>query len=160
MKDAHIAESALLCGRHNARSRCRKNSDPGPCALLAVYDFVTGGTFASVYSGANFLRIWSHQPLFVHYARSTTATSPDKEVIADSPRLPTSIIAGPPTLSPASRKNREQHKIDLLEKVFQQAFVETDYEIAVAVRGKLHPEANTPYHPSTTTSTETGTGHR
>ena len=34
------------------------------------------------------------------------------------------------------------------KKSNQQASVETDYEIALAVRGKHHPEANTPYHPS------------
>ena len=92
-------------------------------------------------------------------ATTTTATASDKEVAAAAAsRLPTSIMAGPTTLSsPASRKNREQHKLDLLEKAFQQAFVETDYEIALAVRGKLHPDANTPYHPLIESTTATGT---
>ncbi|KAG7342534.1 protein phosphatase 2C [Nitzschia inconspicua] len=39
-----------------------------------------------------------------------------------------------------------QKRLKLLEQALQQAFVETDYEIALAIRGQFHPQANQQYH--------------
>jgi len=87
-------------------------------AIFAVYDG-HGGTFAAIYSGNNFLRILSKQPRFVQYAKMCA--------------------------SDAATSNRAT-KMRVLEQAMQQAFVETDYEIGLAVRGKSHVDANSPYH--------------
>ena len=100
-------------------------------SLFAVYDG-HGGTFAAIYSGNNFLRILSKQPKFVKYAKMCAASS---------------------------NSNRAA-KMRVLEQALKQAFVETDYEIGLAIRGKSHKDANSPYHdpPKAAKSTAAGTG--
>jgi serine/threonine protein phosphatase PrpC len=88
-------------------------------ALFAVYDG-HGGTFAAIYSGSNFLRILSKQSKFVQYAKMCAASD-----------------------------NNRADKMRVLEQALQQAFVETDYEIGLAIRGKSHADANSPYHAAT-----------
>ncbi|KAG7363731.1 protein phosphatase 2C [Nitzschia inconspicua] len=50
-----------------------------------------------------------------------------------------------------------QKRLTLLEQALQQAFVETDYEIALAIRGQFHPQANQQYHHHHNTPTTTAT---
>jgi len=95
--------------------------------LLGVFDG-HGGTFAAEYAGANLCRILSKQPLFVQYAhfyqeanRSTFAT-------------------------PAARVQWLRSGVEYLEGALKQAFVELDWEIALATTGTPHPDANQPYH--------------
>ena len=68
MEDAHIAEGALYALDQTQGGAAAVKIPLRGHALFAVYDG-HGGTFAAVYSGANFLRIFSQQPHFVHYAR-------------------------------------------------------------------------------------------
>jgi len=145
MEDAHIAEGNLYAlpkgeaaveaappdgsKQLPATPKKRKIELPGH-ALFAVYDG-HGGTFAANYSGNNFLRVLSKQPKFVEYAKMVTSQTP-----AD-----------------------RGAKMEALEMALKQAFVETDYEIALAIRGKSHPDANTPYHePEVVSAGEGATG--
>jgi len=93
-------------------------------ALFAVYDG-HGGTFAAIYSGNNFLRVLSKQSKFVQYAKMCAANN--------------------------NNNNNRTAKMRVLEQALKQAFVETDYEIGLAIRGKSHADANSPYHTSAAT---------
>jgi len=117
MEDAHIAEGELYALEVDGAGKGTKIPVKGH-SLFAVYDG-HGGTFAAIYSGSNFLRILSKQPRFVLYAK---------------------MCASDPT-----NQNRTA-KMRVLEQALKQAFVETDYEIGLAVRGKSHVDANSTYH--------------
>ena len=135
MEDAHIAEPNLYAllvndnddiddsdGAAQPQAASTKLALPGH-ALFAVFDG-HGGTFSAVYSGKNFLRILSGQPKWVEYAQSLNNNDSTSSATVSKPQ-----------------------QMALLEQALQQAFVETDYEIALAIRGHPHPHANQPYHP-------------
>jgi len=122
MEDAHIAEGELYALELDANSSSGGKGTKIPLeghSLFAVYDG-HGGTFAAIYSGSNFLRILSKQPKFVKYAKMCAS-------------------------GPTDDSNRAA-KMRILEQALKQAFVETDYEIGLAIRGKSHADANSPYH--------------
>lgn len=119
MEDAHIAEGELYALEVDPNDSSKSTKIPlEGHALFAVYDG-HGGTFAAIYSGNNFLRILSKQPKFVKYAKMCASDS--------------------------SNSNRAA-KMRVLEQALKQAFVETDYEIGLAIRGNSHADANSPYH--------------
>ena len=127
MEDAHIAEVNLYAlDTKNAETEIKLKGH----SLFACYDG-HGGTFAAIYAGNNFLRILSKQSNFVKYAKLC-----DTET----------------TTTESKTKNERVIKLDLLEKALKQAFVETDYEIALAIRGKPHIDANIIYHYDSTIS--------
>lgn len=117
MEDAHIAEGELYALEVDPTGKRTKIPLKGH-ALFAVYDG-HGGTFAAIYSGNNFLRVLSKQPRFVQYAKMCASDSSN---------------------------NNRAGKMRILEQALKQAFVETDYEIGLAIRGKSHEDANSPYH--------------
>lgn len=123
MEDAHIAEGDMhaleVVGDQKTKIPLKGH------ALFAVYDG-HGGTFAAIYSGKNFLRVLSKQPRFVQYAKMCA----EETESADA------------TTSRAA-------KMQLLEQALKQAFVETDYEIGLAINGRSHADANSPYHEAT-----------
>lgn len=143
MEDAHIAEGDLYAldngnvnsssssssSNGNGNSNAVKIALPGH-SLFAVYDG-HGGTFAAIYSGNNFLRILCKQPKFVQYAKMVAADN-DNNNNNDN--------------STTTTKSTRAAKMQVLEKALKQAFVETDYEIGLAIRGKSHADANSPYH--------------
>ena len=119
MEDAHIAEGELYALEVDPNNDGKDTKIPlKGHSLFAVYDG-HGGTFAAIYSGNNFLRILSKQKKFVQYAKMCASDS--------------------------SSSNRTA-KMRILEQALKQAFVETDYEIGLAIRGKSHADANSPYH--------------
>jgi len=121
MEDAHIAEGELYAlEADNKGGKRTKIPLPGH-SLFAVYDG-HGGTFAAIYSGNNFLRVLSKQPKYVQYAKMCASDSK------------------------SSSNNDRATKMRVLEQALKQAFVETDYEIGLAVRGRSHVDANSPYH--------------
>ena len=123
MEDAHIAEGELYALEVDPKDSNKTVKIPlEGHSLFAVYDG-HGGTFAAIYSGNNFLRILSKQPKFVKYAK----------------------------MCASSNVNRAA-KMRVLEQALKQAFVETDYEIGLAIRGKSHVDANSPYHDPPKTS--------
>lgn len=160
MEDAHIAECNLYAwlekenvtttndvSSSSSSSEKKKNRDattshiiplPGH-SLFACFDG-HGGTFSADYAGRNFLRILSKQPKFVEYAEAFLS-------IEDNINQNNTTT---------TTKQSELHL--LLEQAFQQAFVETDYEIALAIRGDLHPHANQPYHHHWNTATAAASG--
>mmetsp|Transcript_13798 Transcript_13798/g.34673 ORF Transcript_13798/g.34673 Transcript_13798/m.34673 type:complete len:535 (-) Transcript_13798:449-2053(-) len=118
MEDAHIAEGELYALERDPKDSSKATKIPlVGHSLFAVYDG-HGGTFAAIYSGNNFLRILSKQSKFVKYAKMCASGSSDNRAA----------------------------KMRVLEQALKQAFVETDYEIGLAIRGKSHPDANSPYH--------------
>mmetsp|Transcript_18652 Transcript_18652/g.38419 ORF Transcript_18652/g.38419 Transcript_18652/m.38419 type:complete len:535 (+) Transcript_18652:267-1871(+) len=118
MEDAHIAEGELYALERDPKDSSKTTKIPlEGHSLFAVYDG-HGGTFAAIYSGNNFLRILSKQSKFVKYAKMCASGSSDNRAA----------------------------KMRVLEQALKQAFVETDYEIGLAIRGKSHPDANSPYH--------------
>jgi serine/threonine protein phosphatase PrpC len=117
MEDAHIAEGELYALEVDPTGKRTKIPLKGH-ALFAVYDG-HGGTFAAIYSGSNFLRVLSKQSRFVQYAKMCASDSSN---------------------------NNRAGKMRILEQALKQAFVETDYEIGLAIRGKSHEDANSPYH--------------
>ena len=140
MEDAHIAEGNLYALLMNddiitedddaqqAQAAAPPTTTKLPLkghALFAVFDG-HGGTFSAEYSGRNFLRILSSQPKWIEYAQSCLT---EKEKDAATTTTTT-----------------KQERMATLEQALQQAFVETDYEIALAIRGQPHPHANQPYH--------------
>lgn len=166
MEDAHIAEGDLYAldvvengdsttsndssnvtssdsGSNNSKIRLKGHS------LFAVYDG-HGGTFSAIYSGNNFLRVLSKQKHFVRYAKLCRQEEEEEE---KNKKKDGGNQKQPQPTATVTEKNIEAKKLSLLEKAFQQAFVETDYEIALALRGQPHPDANTPYHHTTTNST-------
>jgi len=116
MEDAHIAEGDLYALEVDNSGGKGKKIPLRGHSLFAVYDG-HGGTFAAIYSGNNFLRVLSKQPKFVQYAKMCASDSADRAT-----------------------------KMRVLEQALKQAFVETDYEIGLAVRGRSHADANSPYH--------------
>jgi serine/threonine protein phosphatase PrpC len=104
-----------------------------------------GGTFAALYTGDNLCRILSKQPLFVEYALFYQE-SLTKEFA-----------------TPAKKAQFLRSGVDYLEGALKQAFVDLDWEIAMAIRGTPHPDANTPYQmPGTSNSASAehaATGH-
>jgi len=95
-------------------------------ALFGVFDG-HGGTFAAQYAGDNYARVLSRQPQFAEYAAFFQKAS---------------------TLefeTPEKRAAHMQQGFEYLERALQQAFVTLDSEIAMAVQGTPHPEANRPY---------------
>jgi len=163
MEDAHIAEVDLYAlETEKNHDQLKKTTTKIPLkghSLFAVYDG-HGGTFAAIYSGNNFLRILSKQQNFIEYAKLCEIENNEEEKEQEKEKqknkksknnnddeeyknaTTTSTSTGTSTT-----KNREAKKLDLLDKAFKQAFVETDYEIGLAVRGKAHPDANSLYHP-------------
>jgi len=118
MEDAHIAEGELYALEVDPADSSKTIKIPlEGHSLFAVYDG-HGGTFAAIYSGNNFLRILSKQSKFVKYAKMCASGS----------------------------SNNRAAKMRVLEQALKQAFVETDYEIGLAIRGKSHADANSPYH--------------
>lgn len=117
MEDAHIAEGELYALEIDPKDSSKNIKIPlEGHSLFAVYDG-HGGTFAAIYSGNNFLRILSKQSKFVQYAKMCTSSNVNRAA-----------------------------KMRVLEQALKQAFVETDYEIGLAIRGKSHVDANSPYH--------------
>lgn len=86
-----------------------------------------GGSFAALYTGENLCRILSKQPLFVEYALFYQESLTQEFA------------------SPAEKVQFLRSGVDYLEGALKQAFVELDWEIAMAIRGTPHPDANTPY---------------
>lgn len=121
MEDAHIAEGELYALEVDKNGGKGKKIPLRGHSLFAVYDG-HGGTFAAIYSGNNFLRVLSKQPKFVKYAKMCASESTNNS------------------------DNNRAAKMRVLEQALKQAFVETDYEIGLAVRGKSHADANSPYH--------------
>lgn len=162
MEDAHIAEGDLYALEvspdrtgSGTGTTSTKLSLPGH-ALFAVYDG-HGGTFAALYSGNNFLRVLSKQTKFVRYAKmcredyganNAANTSEDNSDggcgESSSATTTTTAVATPANTKTAA--NRAAKKMELLEQALKQAFVEIDYEIGLAVTGKSHADANSPYH--------------
>lgn len=133
MEDAHIAEGEIYAleviesGAEGGEPTKTKIPLPGH-AFFGVFDG-HGGTFAAEYTGDNLCRILSKQPLFVEYAKfykERTAAKKD----TSTPESVAELRKG----------------IELLEGALKQAFVDTDYEIAMALRGTPNPQANQPYH--------------
>jgi serine/threonine protein phosphatase PrpC len=120
MEDAHIAEgnlyATLMSDDDEKNPRPREKLSLPGHALFAVFDG-HGGTFSAMYAGRNFLRILSSQPKWLEYAQMLQDSSVGR-----------------------------QQKMATLEQALQQAFVETDYEIALAIKGSPHPHANQSYH--------------
>ena len=135
MEDAHIAEGELYALDLDIINNTNTKIPLPGHALFAVYDG-HGGTFAAIYSGANFLRILSKQPKFVQYAKMCAASA--------STSASTTATTGPANNS--TTVPTRAAKMQVLEQALKQAFVETDYEIGLAVRGKSHADANSPYH--------------
>jgi serine/threonine protein phosphatase PrpC len=143
MEDAHIAEAnlyavvddeVLLNKIKEKKGTIHVDSTPGQKttislpghALFGVFDGHSG-TFAAQYAGDNYCRVLSQQSLFAEYAiYYQEASAMDFE-------------------SPEKRSQHMRQGFSLLEQALQQAFVTLDCEIAMAVRGTPHPEANTPY---------------
>lgn len=147
MEDAHIAElhlyavvdqEFLLQKKKSKKGKTGSNSTTSPAAgpkttvdlpghgLFAVFDG-HGGTFSAQYAGDNYCRVLSQEPLFAEYALFYQEAM---------------------TMEFDTPKKRAQHLrqgFDYLERALKQAFVTLDCEIAMAVRGTPHPEANTPY---------------
>jgi serine/threonine protein phosphatase PrpC len=122
MEDAHIAEGELYALEADGTKIPLVGH-----ALFAVYDG-HGGTFAAIYSGNNFLRVLSKQSKFVQYAKMCAANNNSNNN------------------SNSNNTNNRTAKMRVLEQALKQAFVETDYEIGLAIRGKSHADANSPYH--------------
>jgi len=129
MEDAHIAEGNLYAvvegddDDNDSSSNDTKIPVPGH-ALFAVFDG-HGGTFAACYAGKNFLRVLSKQPKWVEYAQAYNNSTTNAETTTTTTK---------------------QELMTILEQALQQAFVEIDYEIGLAIRGHTHPHANQEYH--------------
>jgi serine/threonine protein phosphatase PrpC len=144
MEDAHIAEPqlyALDVTNDNNDNNNNKLELPGH-SLFAVFDG-HGGTYSANYCGTNWLRILSKQEKFVAYAKwYNEKQTKDFQNAAEKVQY---LRTG----------------IDSLEAALKEAFVEMDQEIAMAIKGNIHPDYNKPYHPpkakAATTSTETTT---
>ena len=136
MEDAHIAEVHLYATEDNGAT---KLDLPGH-SLYAVFDG-HGGTYSAKYCGNNFCRVLSQQRRFVDYAK-WNATKYDTNFA-----------------SAAEQVTHARKGLDALEAALIATFVDVDQEIANALRGTPHPNADTPYHPpsSPTTATETTT---
>lgn len=158
MEDAHIAEANLYAvvedesllhnkkgGGKNTNSNKRKGKGPPPNdsapsrkkkkktriplpghSFFGVFDG-HGGTFAAQYTGDNLCRILAKQPLFVEYAQFYQESM--TKTFATNAKKIQFLRSG----------------VDYLEGALKQAFVELDCEIAMAVRGTPHPDANQPY---------------
>jgi serine/threonine protein phosphatase PrpC len=155
MEDAHIAECNLYAVREkenftttdtssslssksaNATSQNNNIIIPLPGhALFACFDG-HGGTFSAEYAGRNFLRILSKQPKFVEYAEAFMSNEGNNNNSNHNNNNDNNN-------NNQTVKQSELHL--LLEHALQQAFVETDFEIALAIRGEPHPHANQLYH--------------
>jgi serine/threonine protein phosphatase PrpC len=150
MEDAHIAEVNLYALDTTNSTKKENNSTQiklNGHSLFACYDG-HGGTFAAIYSGNNFLRILSKQSKFVEYAKLCESSSSSTSS-SSTTTTRTTTTSSDTTTKNNTIKNERVIKLDLLEKALKQAFVETDYEIALAIRGKPHIDANTFYHDST-----------
>lgn len=135
MEDAHICEPKLYARQPNkvdgSPTKYTKLDLPGH-SLYAVFDG-HGGTFAANYSGKNTLRVLSEQAKFVQYAKFVQERPTKEPTITDSAKKVQYMRSG----------------LNLLEDALRDAFVEIDKEIANAIRGTPHPEANTLYHAET-----------
>jgi serine/threonine protein phosphatase PrpC len=133
MEDAHIAEGNLYAKLSPTTTGNAEEILPVKGhSLFAVYDG-HGGTFAAMYAGRNFLRILSKQPKWIEYAKLLA----EKERKAED---------GSAVSSTSNKEGMDPVHRELIEAAMRQAFVETDYEIALAIRGSPHPDANQLYH--------------
>jgi serine/threonine protein phosphatase PrpC len=154
MEDAHIAEcnlyavlenkgkvnndksslssSSLSSSLSSSSSQTKIIPLPGH-ALFACFDG-HGGTFSAEYAGRNFLRILSKQPKFVEYAQALLSNEDNTNRSSNNINNNKNSMA------------KQSELYLLLKHALQQAFVETDYEIALAIRGDPHPHANQSYH--------------
>ena len=135
MEDAHITEPRIYAmepknteKENGGKEYYTKIELPGH-SLYAVFDG-HGGTFAANYAGKNMCRVLSMQPKFLEYAKFVKGR-PEKEATMESSAQKVQFL---------------RSGLDLLEGALRDTFVELDKEIAQAIRGSLHPDANKPYH--------------
>ncbi|VEU36704.1 unnamed protein product [Pseudo-nitzschia multistriata] len=159
MEDAHIAEGDLYAleetvteatttsceGKEDVVHKRKRKIPLHGHSLFAVYDG-HGGTFAAIYSGNNFLRILSKQRHFVRYAKMCNEDAGTGANSGPPPATPTGSTEPTKPKTTTAAATRAAKKMQLLEQALKQAFVETDYEIGLAIRGKSHADANSPYH--------------
>lgn len=129
MEDAHITEgkmyAAVVVG-NNDGAGYTKIDLPGH-SIFAVFDG-HGGTYAAKYAGDNFCRVLSREPRFVEYAKYRQDAN------------------GKSFADPSMRDEYLRNGRDLLHGALIDAFVETDKEIGLALRGQKVPDADTPYN--------------
>lgn len=133
MEDAHIAETNVYATQDlssqngDASGEATKKIPIPHHSFFGVFDG-HGGTYAAFYSGNNMCRVLSKQPAFVKYALH--CQEKDSKNFADDAEKAAFLEKGK----------------EFLKTALQQAFVECDYEIGLALRGTPHKDANTPYH--------------
>lgn len=135
MEDAHITEHRIYASEPLSTGYS-KIELPGH-AVFAVFDG-HGGTFAAAYSGRNFCRVLSREPKFVEYAKFERER-PQKEQTFNTE---------------AERNNYIRSGLELLESALCDAFVDIDREIACLLRGQRVVDADQPYNPADSTSTD------